>query len=73
MTYIVYSLYYYFNYIKEIGYLDCKKKIICMYISGNQDGGALVVYCFRTLKIIFVAILPSFVRTKFDKKHVLME
>ena len=30
-------------------------------------------YCFKTLKIIFVAILPSFIRTKFDKKHVLIE
>ena len=46
---------------------------IYIYISGNQDGGARVVYCFRTLKIIFVAISSSFIRTKFDKKHVLIE
>ena len=45
---------------------------IYIYISVNQNGGARG-YCFRTLKIIFVVISPSFIRTKFDNKHVLIE
>ena len=34
---------------------------------------ALEGYCFKMLKIIFVAISPYFIRSKFDYKHVLIE
>ena len=46
---------------------------IYIYIYRAIKMAALEGYCFRTLKIIFVAISPSFVRTKFDYKHVLIE
>ena len=45
---------------------------IYIYISGNQNGDARE-YCFRTLKIIFVVMSPSFIQTKFDNKHLLIE
>ena len=64
-------IYYIFIYLQLALYLHYHGKLqLALYIYIGQLNGVTQGYCFRTLKIIFVAISPSFIRAKFDKKYV---